>query len=639
MLDKFTKKELKDLQAIYAKAVAFDKSGMLAEAARSYRFFLSKWPEPAAYYNYGLILKKMQDFDGALLNYEKAIALKPDYAEAYANIGSIYLERAAYAQSLEQYEKAIQHNPALVPAHYNRGVVLQKLGRPDDALAAYNRALMLQPQFYLAYLNAGSIYLEKAEFGKALDQFNKAIHFNPGLVEAYCNRGVVFQKMRQYDDALGDYRTALALQPNYAPAHAHIGNVHLETGAYEEALGHYGAAIKHNPMYVEAYYNRGVALQELRWLDEALVDNEKALALDPHYYLALLNKSVILSELKRKTEAIGNYERMLAVNPENDQARLNLGFLKLSLGDFATGWMLNESRLQLHGESYSHVVHWRRGENIAGKTVFIKWEQGFGDTIQFCRFARVVKDAGAHVILSVQEPLKRIIASLDDRIVVVGEQETPEKIDYCCYTMSLPHLLDASVETIPYPARYLNAETSDMLKWQARLREISGRKIGLVWAGGHRPHIQSARRNDADRSLGLRHFLPLLEVEGTAFFSLQKGPPAAQLAALEGGHIRDVTDELTDFADTGALIETLDLVISVDTSVAHLAAALGKPVWILVPFVSCWRWLEGRTDTPWYASVKLFRQDEHGNWDRVMAEVKQELETFVAGRNPLNVTP
>jgi hypothetical protein len=233
------------------------------------------------------------------------------------------------------------------------------------------------------------------------------------------------------------------------------------------------------------------------------------------------------------------------------------------------------------------------------------------------------------VILSVQDPLKRLIRHLDNGIEVIGENEMPETFDYYSFVMSLPHAFATSLATIPYPTQYLRTDPAEIARWQTRLGDQSGLKIGLVWAGGERANITSARRNDANRSIALQHYAPLLEVKNTEFYSLQKGPPAAQLASA-GLAIHDWTDEFTDFADTGALIENLDLVISVDTAVAHLAAALGKPVWILLPWTSCWRWLEARTDSPWYAGARLFRQSERGNWGPVIAAVLQELQLLAA---------
>jgi len=504
MLERRTQKEMKDLRAVYAKAAAFEKKGMLAEAARSYRFFVSKLPEPTAYYNLGVIAKKMGAFDEAIAYYEQAITLKPDYAEAYANLGGI-------------------HNA-------------------------------------------------KLEFNAALDCYGKAIAHNPALAEAYYNRGVILQELRRHDEALQDYETALALRPDY--------------------------------------------------------------------YLAYLNISVILYELKRKAEAARNYERILRRDPGHMDARWNLGLLKLSEGDYASGWALYEERLRLQDFGYNKVLqkpYWRGGQEIAGRTLLLKWEQGFGDTIQFCRYAKLARQAGAHVVLCVQEPLRRLIESLDEGITIIGEDEVPAHYDVHSHLMSLPGAFGTRVETVPFPAKYLSVDPAAIAAWQSRLAGFGGVRIGLIWAGNFQPDIIYVRRNDANRSVTLGHYSPLLDIPGASFFSLQKGPPAAQLTAAPPGHgILDFTREFADFADTGAFIENLDLVITVDTAVAHLAGALGKTVWILVPFVSCWRWLETRTDSPWYASVRLFRQQERGDWAPVIEDVRRELQVFVAGRGKIH---
>jgi hypothetical protein len=406
----------------------------------------------------------------------------------------------------------------------------------------------------------------------------------------------------------------------------------MERKAFARALEYHHLAVRHGPALPVVYYNRGVVLQELGRHDEALQDYDRVLALQPDFYLAYLNKSVILYELKRKAQARFNYEQILKADPENIDALWNLGILKLSEGDFAAGWALSEARLKPRAEIHRKLFqkpYWYGEQNIEGKTVLILWEQGFGDTIQFCRYALLVKNAGARVVLSVQNPLKRLVSTLDSDISVIGEDEAPGEYDYYCFLMSLPFIFKTSLETIPSPTRYLRTEPAEIVRWHARIADIPGVKIGLVWAGGERADITCARRNDANRSLPLIRFAPLLQVGGAAFFSLQKGPPAAQIHGLQHYAIHDFTNAFNDFSDTGALIEQLDLVITVDTAVAHLAAALGKPVWVLVPWVSCWRWLEGRTDSPWYASVKLFRQVERGNWDSVLDAVTDALESFV----------
>jgi tetratricopeptide (TPR) repeat protein len=490
-----TKKDVKDQAVLLAKAAALANKGMFAEAARSYRFYLSKWPDPAIHFTLGFLCHQMNDWEAAILNYEKALALKPDYVDAYLNIGSIYNEKCDFDRALAFYNKAIALNGMLPQAYYNRGIILQEMQKHEDALADYDRATALKPDFYSAYLN----------------------------------------------------------------------------------------------------------------------------------------KSVILYELKRKSEAVRNYKRILKLDPSRQDPKWNLGLIALSEGDFAAGWPLYEERLRAVAEDYNKTLRkpaWRGQEEIADKIVFIRWEQGFGDTIHFCRYAKLVKDKGATVIFSVQDALRTLLRSLDEDITIIGENDVPSHYDFHCRLMSLPCAFGTTLETIPYPTKYLAVDPGAVEAWRPRVDAYGGVKIGIVWAGGFRPADKGARRNDDNRSITFDQILPLLDITGVIFFSLQKGPPAGQLAAATAPNIQDFTTELQDFADTAALIENLDLVITVCTSVAHLAGALGKTVWILVPFVSCWRWLENRTDSPWYNSARLFRQQERRNWGPVIEAVRRELAAF-----------
>jgi Tfp pilus assembly protein PilF len=496
-----TKKDFKDRAALAAKAAALMKKGMNAEAARSCRFYLSKWQDPEIYFMLGFLCHQANDAQAAIASYEKALELRPDYVDAYLNLGSVHLQRQDFVQALAQYDKAISYNAMLPQAHYNRGIALHELHQLEEALADYDTTIKLKPDFYLAHMK----------------------------------------------------------------------------------------------------------------------------------------RSVLLYKLKRKTEARRTCEWLLSQGQNTSDARWVLGLISLSEGDFAMGWALFETRRGDEIEAYDRVLrkpYWLGREGIVGKTLFIKWEQGFGDTIQFCRYAKLVRETGANVIFSVQRPLRRLLESLDHEITLIGEDDVPGHYDFHCRLMSLPHAIGTAVATVPYPRRYLHVASEAVAAWASRLEGIEGIKIGLVWAGNFNADLLVVRRSDVHRSLTLEHYLPLLDVGGAAFFSLQKGPPASQLAAAPTGHrITDFTAEFSDFADTGAFIENLDLVITVDTAVAHLAAALGKPVWILVSFVSCWRWLENRTDTPWYESVRLFRQSERGNWAPVIAEMRRELQALADARS------
>jgi len=345
------------------------------------------------------------------------------------------------------------------------------------------------------------------------------------------------------------------------------------------------------------------------------------------------NRAVALDDLRRLPEALASYDQALALAPERGDIQHNQAMCRLALGDYAAGWTQYEWRWrtqQMAGRRELIAPLWLGHEPLAGRTILLHAEQGLGDTLQFCRYAADVAALGAEVILEVQPGLERLLERLAgvDRVVVRG-QPLPVH-DFQTPLMSLPLALGVDVGT-PRPA-YLTADPDEAADWAQRL--APGLRVGLCWAGGIRPDRPVANRIDARRSLSLEALRPLA-VAGVSFYSLQKGPPAAQLAEAKardwgGPEIVDLTDELQDFADTAALVANLDLVITCDTAVAHLAGGMGKPVWILNRYDACWRWLVGRDDSPWYPSARLFTQNTPGDWDAVVQRVAGELVDLAA---------
>jgi hypothetical protein len=423
-----------------------------------------------------------------------------------------------------------------------------------------------------------------------------------------------------------------------------------------------------------------VILARLQQPEAALASYDRAIAIDPDHAEAYCNRSVVLTGLQRHAEALASYDRVIALRPDPDYAETNWAdahwaeaywnrsHCLLALGQFDAGWRLFEWRKRLKrpaGHRAFPQPVWLGQDSIAGKTLFIHWEQGLGDTIQFCRYAALATARGARVVMSVQDHLRRLLETLGPDLTVIGGREVAVEFDCHCPMMSLPlafsTMLESSavsasnpaahdtisqsathpapLETIPQsninpatPASiprtvpYLAADAAAVAAWLARLSELPGLHIGLCWAGNPRRDHPPAHAIDRRRSITLAHYAPLAGVAGVHFVSLQKGAPAAQTATPPAGlRIDDWTHELNDFADTAALIEALDLVITVDTSVAHLAGALGKPVWILNRFDSCWRWLTQRDDSPWYPTARLFRQPKPGDWDSVIDKVVAAL--------------
>jgi hypothetical protein len=354
--------------------------------------------------------------------------------------------------------------------------------------------------------------------------------------------------------------------------------------------------------------------------------------LAPAFVDAWNNLGLTQIDLNRHGEALTSYGRALALNPEAAETHWNESLCLLQMGRLQAGWRKYEwrwerRRIMASRRGFAQPL-WLGDFPIAGKTILLHAEQGLGDTLQFCRYAALVSELGAKVILEVQPELLRLMSTLDgvDQLIEAGDTLPP--FDCHCPLLSLPLALKTDLGTIPAATPYLFAESGAVREWRERVEaDAQGRvKVGIVWAGGNRPHVAELRKNDARRSVTLARLAPILDVPGVQFFSLQKGPAAQQLTASEwSARVIDYTEELRDFADTAALVANLDLVISVDTSTAHLAGALDRPVWILNRFDTCWRWMLERSDTPWYPHARLFRQPALGDWDSVMKAVSAAL--------------
>jgi hypothetical protein len=399
-----------------------------------------------------------------------------------------------------------------------------------------------------------------------------------------------------------------------------------ELGLLEESVASYQNAIALNTEFAGAFSNRGNVLKKLGRLYEALESFDKALTIKPDYAEAYSNRGLALQEFKRLEEAVASYDKAIVIKPDFSEAHWNKSVTLLLIGDFEQGlklyeWRWKNEALALPKRNFPQPL-WLGVENIAGKTILLHAEQGLGDTIQFCRYAKMVKDLGARVVLEVPPALSGLLNGLHgvDTLVQTG-QALPD-FDYHCPLMSLPLAFKTELLTIPSPSPYLCADGSKLEQWSAKLGERKKPRVGLVWSGS------TIHKNDHNRSLKLEELLAYLPKD-YEYVSLQKEVRQVDAELLAGSDlgvsIRHYGQELKDFSDTAALCALMDIVISVDTSVAHLAGAIGMPTWVLLPYVPDWRWLLDRDDSPWYPSVKLFRQSEDGRWDSVLQRVFQQL--------------
>ncbi len=504
--------------------------------------------------------------------------------------------------------------------------------------------------------NIGSALQELRRLDAALESYQpRHRDRSRGNAEAYSNRGVVLKDLERLSAALASCDHAIAIRPGFAEAHFNRGVVLYQLEQLAAALASYERAIAIRPDYPEAHFNRGIVFSDMNQLEPALASYDRAIASRADYVLAHVNRGNVLKELGGIEAAIAAYDRAIAIKADCAGAYFNRSVLYLLTGRFERGWADFEWRWENQHRFSIVAADYRRpqprwlgrdppggdppgGDPPAGRTILLYAEQGLGDTLQFCRYAKLLADRGASVILEAQAPLLKLLEGLKgvSQLVAPGSA-LPPNIDYQCPLLSLPLAFATTLATVPAEVPYLKSNPGKVRFWQEKLGERNKPRVGLVWSGGFRPEQPELWSVNSRRNIPLSKLAPL-EHPDIEFYSLQKGQPAeSELAELRAGgwdgpDLADFTGLLTDFSDTAALIECLDLVISVDTSIVHLAGAMGKPVWMLNRFDTCWRWLLDRTDSPWYPTLKLFRQERRADWDGVVERVRGELRQCVAGR-------
>ena len=597
-------------------------------ALASYNRALAVQPNHAdALNNRGNTLKELGRLDEALASYNRALTAQPNNAGALNNRGVTLLLLKRLDEAVASFERAATLRPDYAEAHYNRGNALYELKRYDEALASYDRTLALRPNVSGVLCNRGNALRALKRFDEAIASYDRALVLQPDLVEAHTSRGAVLAELKRFDDAVAAYDRALALRPGDVAAANSRGVILYEMKRYDEALASFDRALALLPDYAEAHYNRGNVLHDMKRYDEALASYERALAVRTDHGETWNNRSKVLTELDRYDEALTSAERAVALGPDNVTAHCNEASLRLITGDLGRGlveyeWRWKKADMAPVRRDFAQPL-WLGADDIAGKTILLHCEQGFGDTIQFCRYAPLVAARGANVILEVQEPLRALMATLAGPSQVIAKGSPLPDFDVHCPVLSLPLACGTRLETVPSDTPYLHASPNLSAAWDACLGPKARPRVGLVWTGN------AAQERDHLRSIGLRKLLPLLNVDAT-FVSLHRDVRPDDMAVLEErDDILHFGEALGDFADTAALISQLDLVISVCTSVAHLTGALHKPVWVLLGRVPDWRWLLEREDNPWYPTARLFRQDATRNWDSVVTRVHGALREFV----------
>jgi tetratricopeptide (TPR) repeat protein len=531
------------------------------------------------------------------------------------------------------YEQAVAVAPDDLPSRANLAITLALLGRHVDASVAFEQALALRPDdpalrgnLATTALNAGITLLAQGEPRDAVASFRRAIAAAPDQAAAHAGLGEALAHLGALAEAEAALRAALARAPDNARLHYNLAKLLQDLDRLDEAIAACRSAVALQPDLVDAGYLLGNLLRLAIQPQAALAAFAAAAANAPDHAPTQLGLGSALHDMGRLDDAIAAFRRAQALDPADDEAPRCEGVSLLLQGDLAAGWAKFYSRLR------PDATQWQ-GDELGGRTILLYPEQGLGDTLHFVRYAPLVAARGGRVILQVQRPLLGVMRSLGGVSALMGARQVPPGFDVQASLLSLPWLLGTRLATIPADIPYLAADPAQVARWQAVIGAQGGAsdgasgggpRIGVVWAGGPR------HWRDRERSMKVRHLAPLLTIGAARWFSLQVGAAAANLAQLPPARVTDLAPRLTDFSETAAAIANLDLVIAVDTSVAHLAGALGKPVWLLLPFAPDFRWLLDRDDSPWYPTMRLFRQPTPGDWAGVIALVAAALAALPA---------
>jgi tetratricopeptide (TPR) repeat protein len=648
---------------MYELAVRNHQAGNLQLAEQLYRQVVQADSSHAdAWCFLGVACQAQSRLAEAEIALQRAVQLAPSHPSASSFLGAVLLQQSRPAEAVAAFQQALRIEPDNAEIQGNLGVAYAALGsalaglrKLEDAVASYRHAVRLRPQDAQMHYMLGAMLAKLRRLDEAITQYEHALRIKPDFAEAYNNLGFVLQAQGRVGESITHWRAALRLQPNSPEVLNNLGNAVQSQGNLDEAIGFYQRALQLRPGFAAAHNNLGNVLKNAGRLEEAVAHWRQALLLErdyaePHYNLAKEQQ-----RLGQFDEAEAHYKQALRLKPDYAEARWNRALLWLLLGDFERGWPEYEMRWTQPDFSQRSFPQPRwDGSVLAGRTIYLHAEQGLGDTLHFVRYVPLVQALGLRVILECQPALLRLLSKVEGLDKLVSQGATVPTFDVQAPLLSLPGIFRTSIQTIPATVPYLFADKELVGYWRGELRKsgvrrpVSGVKtssssdsglrtpdsghfrIGIAWQGS------PSFRGDRERSIPLAQFAPLARVPGVQLISLQKGPGVEQLEALTpdtGLRTPDVFLRLDEssgpFMDTAAIMLNLDLVISSDSAVAHLAGALGVPAWVALSFVPDWRWLLEREDSPWYPAVRLFRQSRLGQWGEVFKAMAEELRKAV----------
>jgi tetratricopeptide (TPR) repeat protein len=658
--------------ALHLSAVIAFVSDRAAEGAKRLARVLKLAPNHApALATLGDALAVKGEREGAADAFGRAVALRLNDANLHAKLGATLCDLKRFEEAEASLRKALALDSSLPRARFNLGVALAGQGRPAEAEQAYRTVLAADPASRGGWLNLGNVLAEQGKADEAVDAYRQALVTDPDNAGLLRNLGTVLHQQGKLDDAIAHYRRATLLAPDDDAALRFLGIALHEAGQLEEAakvyrqtaldpgdhiilsnlaaclcdLGEYDEAMAASELalavkrdHAPAHTNRGIILEMRGDLAGAIAAHRRAVEVDPAYAKGHANLAVALRSAGELDEALAVSHRAVALNPKHALSRYNHahallmnGYLKEGFEEFRWG---RQCKTWAHHYPDFGQPEWQ-GEAFVGRTLLVFSDYGIGDALQFVRYLPDVVERGGTVVLQVQPPLLPLLRDQLPGVAVIARGEALPPFDLQLPMMDLPRLFGTTLETIPAAVPYLRTEPATRARWQRALRNETRLKVGVVWAGN------ALHKGDKQRSIAAETVLPRLVTPGVQLYSLQKEmrPEDGAVLTSLGSGIVDLAPALGSFVDTAAAVDTLDLVISVDTSVAHLAGALGRPVWLLLPYALDWRWMRDREDSPWYPTMRLFRQDKPQAWDGVIARAASELARVVSGETALLRSP
>jgi tetratricopeptide (TPR) repeat protein len=541
-------------------------------------------------------------------------------------LGSANKSLGKIAEASRSFKKVITLNPRFAEGFNNLALVRQDQGKLNEALKLSKKALQLKPNSYIFYTNKGIILQKQGKLDESIEACKKALSLNPKYVDAYFNLGVAFQYQGKQEDAIHFYKKLLSFNQNYTQAYSNLAVIFKEQGKLDKSIEACKKSILIQPDYPEPYNNLGAALRDQGKFIESIEAFKKAISLQPNYSEAYNNLAIALKEQGNLEEAIENLKKALLFKPDYPNAYYNLSFPYNLKGDLQKGLELYEWRLKKDPFPTKiprdHLI-WDGKKPVSDKKFFVYEEQGLGDTIQFCRYLSILKQKGAEVIFKVKPKMHTLLETLDEDIILVDSEPDENSIDFETPLMSLPFLFDTTLKSIPSMISYLSADHNRIVSWKKRLAKDSF-KVGICWQG-------SKNKVDFERSFSLTLFENISKLTNVELISLHKGEGEKQIQDIKFNLtiLGDDFDNGEDaFVDTAAVMANCDLIITSDTAIAHLAGALGRPTWVVLKKIPDWRWMLDRNDSPWYPSMKLYRQTKRDNWEEVFETMKKDLQVL-----------